>query len=698
MPPLQDVSLRFTWPNVGGPLVVALLVGLAGVGVGLTILRWAARGRGLSVFELTVAPALGLGALGYIADLPFMTGAVDMRPIYVAEIVVGLALVIWQGRAVNANRAASVRAAAGWRATAVRAAGWSIVGWFACKLLVANASPISDGDSLLHYALYSQSLSAGVTFDEILLLKNFPLADLNRIVQHIYAMAGAAGGESALHLMNFVFIAAIAALAQGIAAGLLRACSWANPLPVLAFLTIRELIYTGFTAKLDYGVALLELAALACWMTWRDRRLWLLAVSLGLALCARSNSLRFVAVLPVLWIADQWWTRRADEGMRRTVARTVAVGIGTLLIAAPPYWMQQHIYGNPFFPMFNGVLGHYRHYYEWNLLDTIRYHTEYGWFGGLAGYLQIALLDWTSIPGVRLPPNTGYGLSVLLLAAPLALSRDRRVLWLLGFLGLGFATWWVAQAHTHRTLISVAVVAAILAASAITRLRAARPAAYISVSIAVAGLAAWTTWDFLGFNNLNLTYYYAFGGWTKTEFNDVFDRQLFGDRVMPSRDLDAIHALVGRAHIAALNLSPFTDPRLVRTKRLAISTRSMAEIAADPQADAVDRRIARETLASPYLNRQARDLASRLWPSAGAQRALAPGEDFRWYLTASWDAIQFQADELLADPTRLPPLLRFEGIRYLLVPQQSVFARDAIAGLTPVWSSDQAVLFRVEPG
>lgn len=694
MPGLHDVSLPLAWSNVGWPLLVSLVVGLSFLGIGVALLQAAARGRKLTGVELTVAPALGMLVLGYVSDLIFMTGGVDMRPVYRAEVAVGLGLLVWRFRHVRLRAAPAP--AAPWTDRALWTVGWAVVAWFACELIVGNVSPVNDGDSFFHYALYSQSLSRGVTFDEILLLKNFPFADLNRIIEHVYAAAGTLGGVGSLHLMNLAFITGIALVAQGLSAGVLRICRWTNPLPILAFLSLRELVYTGYSAKLDYGVALFELTALVLWLTWRDRRLWMLVLGLGLTLCARTNSLRFALVIPVLWLADQWWYRREEGSLRAMLVRTVAVGAGVLAVASPPYLMHAFIYGNPLFPMFNSVLGHYRHYYEWTVLETLRYRTDYGWFAPVAVYVQMALLDWTAIPGVRLPPNTGYGMSALMLMAPLAIRRDRRYLWLLGFVGLGYITWY-AQAHTHRTGLSFAVVAVVLAVAVIAALRRRLAPLYFAGAIAVAALAAWSASDFLGFNSLKLDYYYAYGGWTKADYNDNLMKTLYGDRVLTSAELSDIYAIVGDAHLAAMNLAPFSDPRLIRTKRLMISSRSMAAIADDPDAEDTDRRVAREQLDSAYLNQQARDVSARLWPADGVQRPLQQGADFRWYLTASYDALQFIGDDVLAEPARLAPMLRFEGVRYLLAPRRSVYGTQSFADLTEVWRSDAAILFRVEP-
>ncbi len=692
MPTWQDMSPALIWANTLWPLLVALVVALSATGVGLTLFKAAARGRDLSGLEVVLALPLGFALVGYVADLVFMTGNVDMRPVYRVEVLVGFVLFVWHARTLRV-RGATTRAS--WVERVLWTVGWAVVVWFAAKLVVGNITPIADGDSFYHYALYSQSLSAGVTFNEILLLKNFPLADLNRIIQHVYAAAGTLGGVGALHLMNFLFIVGIALIAQAVSVDVLKTSRWANPLPVLAVLSIRELVYTGYSAKLDYGVALFELTALALWLTWRDRRSFMLAVGLGIALCARTNSLRFAAVIPLIWLIDQWWYRREGGGTRALVIRTLAVGCGVALVAAPPYVMHYVIYGNPVFPMFNDVFGHYRHYYEWVLLATLRYQTEYGWFGAVAVYIQMALLDWMPIQGVKLPPNTGYGLSVLLLLVPLAFRRSRATLWLLGFVALGYLTWY-AQAHTHRTFVSVAVVGVVLSGAAISRISRPFVALRHALFVGVVALAAWSANGFLGFNWLEHNYYYACC-WTKAEYHDALLPRLFANRVLPASDLDAIYAIVGDAHLAAMNLAPFSDPRLIRTRRLSISARSMAVIEADTEAEDADRTVARELLASNYLAEQARQVEARLWPADGQQRPLSGGADLHWYLTASYDALQHVGDALLADPARLAPMLRFEGVRYLLAPITSVYGIESLPQLTEVWRSDTAILLRVEP-
>lgn len=692
MPTLQDMSPALIWANTVWPLLVAMVVGLSVTGIGLTLLKASSGGSGPSGLEIALAPPLGFAVLGYVADLIFMIGTVDMRPVYRVEVLAGVGLFVWQFRAL---RLRGTTTTVSWVERVLWTAGWAVVAWFAAKLVVGNITPISDGDSFYHYAFYSQSLSAGVTFDEILLLKNFPMTDLNRIIPHVYAAGGTLGGVGALHLMNFLFIVGIALVAQAVSVDLLKVSRWANPLPILAVLSIREIVYTGYSAKLDYGVALLELTALALWLTWRDRRPIALAVGLGIALCARTNSLRFAAVIPLIWLFDQWWYRRADGGTRAMIARTLAVGCGVALVAAPPYVMHYVIYGNPLYPMFNELFGHYRHYYEWVFFETLRYRTEYGWFGMVVVYIQMALLDWMPIRGVVFPPNTPYGISVLLLLVPLAFRRSRVTLWLLGFVVLGYLTWY-AQTHTHRTFLSVAVVAVVLVAAAISRLSHQLVVLRHGLLVGVVALAAWSANGFLGFNWLGINYSYACC-LTKAEYNDTLLPRLFGDRVLPSSDLDAVSAIVGDSHLAAMNLAPFSDPRLIRTHRLSISARPMAVIEADATVDKVDRALVRELLASDYLAEQARQVEARLWPTDGRQRPLADDADLHWYLTASYDATYHLGDALLADPVRLAPMLRFEGVEYLLAPITSVYGREPLPQFTEVWRSDTAILLRVEP-
>ena len=214
--------------------------------------------------------------------------------------------------------------------------------------------------------------------------------------------------------------------------------------------------------------------------------------------------------------------------------------------------------------------------------------------------------------------------------------------------------------------------------------------------VVVASLAAWSANGFLGFNWLEHNYYYA-SCWTKAEYHDTLLPRLFANRVLPSADLDAIYAIVGDAPLAAMNLAPFSDPRLIRTRRLHISARSMAAIEADEASEEVDRKVARELLASEYLTEQARQIEARLWPADRQQRPLSGGADLRWYLTASHDALQHVGDALLADPARLAPMLRFEGVEYFLAPAASIYGSEPVSQLTEVWRSDTAILFRVDP-
>lgn len=681
------------WSQAVVPLGVVLVVWIAAWGVGLALLSLAAGGRSRHTgLEVAIAPALGFGAVGYVADLLFMSGGLDMRPVYWA--ITGLGLLLFASQV----RRWPLRAphTTPWPDRILWTAGWLIVAWFSWKLFVGNVTPINDNDSIYHYGFYSRLLADGATFDEILLLRNFPTTDLNRILQHVYGLAGTLGGDGALHMVNFLFIAALALLAQGLAVGALGAARWLNPLPILAVLSLREIIYTGFTAKLDYGVALLELSAATLFLTWRDRARWILPVGLALALCARTNSLRFAAVIPVLWILDQIWTREAYGGWSAITRRTFGVGMATILLAIPPYAMQEFIYGNPFYPMLNGVFGEYAHYYDWVMFDTLRYVTEYGWLSALVVYVTVALKNLYAVPGVVTPPNSPWGLSALMLLAPFALRRDRVTIWLTGFVAVGFLTWY-QQSNTHRSLLSVAVVAVVLGAVAVTRLRAVSDPAFIAGLAGVAALTIWTGRDFLSINNQQFNYHYVAGRWSADEYHDLMVRRSYPGVIPDASEVAAIRTVIGDAHMASIDLTPFAHVDLIRTRRLMIPATPMAAIAADENADPDDRRIARELNESAYLNRQAEALFNRLWPTGGPQRPLSGSADLRWYLTASHDTWRHVADALHEDPRRLAPLLRFEGVEYVLASAASVYGTTGAEGLTEVWRSEAFVLLRVDP-
>lgn len=680
------------WSQAIAPLGVALVVWLAVWGVGLAVLSLAARGRSRHTgIEVAVAPALGFGIVGYVADLLFMSGGLDMRPVYWALTGLGLLLFASEVR----RWPVRVPSTTAWLDRILWTAGWLIIAWFGWKLFVGNVTPINDNDSIYHYAFFSRLLSSGATFDEILLLRNFPTTDLNRIIQHVYGLAGTLGGDSALHMMNFLFIVAMALLAQGLAAGALRATRWLNPLPVLAVLSLREIIYTGFTAKLDYGVAMLELSAAALFLTWRDRARWLLPVGLALALCARTNSLRFAAIIPALWILDQLWTRQDHGGWSGIARRTMAVGVATILLASPPYAMQQYIYGNPFYPMLNGVFGEYSHYYDWVMFDSLRYVTEYGWLSAPVVYATVALKNLYAVPGVVTPPNSAWGLSALMLLAPFALRLERATIWLLGFVAGGYLTWYW-QANTHRSLLSVAVLAVVLGAVAVIRLRARLAPLFVVGALGIAALTVWTGRDQLGLNNLQFNYHYVAGRWSAAEYHDLMVRRIYPGVIPDAAEVAAIKGLVGDHHMASIDLTPFAHGDLIRTRRLMLPTIPMPAMAADEKGDASDRRIARELSGSPYLASQAQALFARLWPADGVQQRLSGGADLRWYLTASHDAWRHVADALLEDPRRLAPLLRFEGVDYVLVLATSVYGTTIVEGLTEVWRSPTFVLLRVE--
>lgn len=681
------------WNQAIAPLGVSVIVWVAAWGVGLAMLALAARGRSRHTgLELAVAPAIGFGIIGYLSDLLFMTGGLDMRPVYWAFTGLGLLLFASQVR----RWPVRVPHTTPWLDRLLWTAGWAIVAWFGWKLFVGNVTPINDNDSIYHYAFFSRLLSSGATFDEILLLRNFPATDLNRILQHVYGLAGSLGGDSALHMVNFLFIAALALLAQGLAAGALKATRWLNPLPVLAVLSLREIIYTGFTAKLDYGVALLELSAAALFLTWRDRARWVLPIGLALALCARTNSLRFAAVIPALWILDQIWTRHEQGGWSGIARRTLAVGVATILLASPPYAMQQFIYGNPFYPMLNGVFGEYSHYYDWVMFDSLRYVTEYGWLSALVVYSTVALKNLYAVPGVITPPNSAWGLSALMLLAPFAIRRDRTTLWVTGFLALGYLTWYW-QANTHRSLLSVAIVAVVLGVVAIARLRARLAPVFVVCAVGVAALTIWTGRGFLGINNQQFNYHYVAGRWSAAEYHDLMVRRLYPGVIPDAAETAAIKAVLDGRRMASVDLSPFAHGDLIRTKRLMIPTTPMATIAADEKAEASDRRIARELTETPYIAEQAQALFDRVWPADGVQKPLSGSADLRWYLTASHDSWRHVADALHEDPRRLAPLLRFEGVDYVLALATSVYGTTAVDGLTEVWRSPTFVLLRVTP-
>lgn len=190
-------------------------------------------------------------------------------------------------------------------------------------------------------------------------------------VDALYAAVYSLGGEPAARLLNFAFLAGIAALIAQAArrwvppgAALVAAALFAST-PLAAMVTGSLFVENAWTALVLAGVL-----ALLRYLDHSDpAELLVLGVLLGAALASKLIAAPYVAPLLLCAGAVALW--RGQARMWLSLALFA-------LFAAPPYAYSRIQTGNPVFPFANAVFQS-PHYYSGKSFDDLRFHQPLSW-------------------------------------------------------------------------------------------------------------------------------------------------------------------------------------------------------------------------------------------------------------------------------------------------------------------------------
>jgi hypothetical protein len=237
---------------------------------------------------------------------------------------------------------------------------------------------------------------------------------------------------------------------------------------------------------------------------------------LGAAVALKlSNAFVVFAALPLVASIGA----RGPTRMRVGFAFGTGVGLAFVAVAGPWAWRLWRVFGNPFFPFMNSLfrspdfitasLKHYRFVPD-SLLGALAQpfltivpgpmvHTELGAPDGRYALLLLLALAW---PGLTLWQSARRRAATpsappAVLAAARALPSDARVLALnLGAFVLGWALWLYASGNS-RYFITLSCVGAVVTASLLARLLAARVMAYVAlIFLALQCFQLWSNAEF----------------------------------------------------------------------------------------------------------------------------------------------------------------------------------------------------------
>jgi hypothetical protein len=667
---------------------------VAAAGLGVVFLRWLRRDVHAQPLGIAwpLSLVLGFGILGYTADLAYMLRLASPRFVGAVLLAAGIGLLVLMvvKRPVVAEQPRPGTPHP-WSETTtlervLTIVGWSVVLLALLKYYMNTVVPVSDNDSLVHYSVLSRMIANGVPLDDVVLLRKMPITDMNRLVQHLYAQAHMVGGEGAMHLMNFVFFATTLLLVHQFCTQQLRLLPDWSPLPALVALGLFENLTTGYTAKVDYGVAMFEAALAFAIVLRRELGYRTIAVLIGFAVAARVNSMRFAVVVGIVLATDllieQLRVSGRGPALRHALQQTSLVGLGAVAIAGPPYLFNQMVYGNPFFPFFNGVLGAYTHWYDQAVFGSQRYAVT-GLLTPVLLYLQVCLTRfWQFLrPGESLGGR--YALGPLFLLIPFAFERKRWVLVSQALFWLGFLVW-AMTAHTHRTLLGVAFLAMPLIVNVICRLRAI-PLAYSTTYGAALALTVLTLYA-----PSDVDYFAYFTGRTTREtFYETTVRSRNAALQPPAlSDVEAIRRIAGERRILAVQGLLAAHPALFRTTHVAMPVQDMAARLRDPALDDTDRQVIGSLLGSEYLRERYRSFADSVFSTTTPGPVLDSRRATWRFARAYADVAYFLQDSLSRNPALLVNLMRVQRAPVLVVPAglRSSELR-AVAALHHVWSS-----------
>lgn len=685
-------------------LAVTIIV-LSATGIGIMLLKLTKLKDCLpDMTEVPIGMALGLGVFGYVADLLYMMQIIDMRVFLLLLILAGLVCFGFSFKYIKvllASRSTGISQHTTKLDYVYRICGWFIVAIFCLGLYIHNVTPVSDNDSVVHYAFLSKMIAGGIPFDEMLLLRNMPITDLNRLIPMIYASGYLLMGTSAAHLMNFVFILTILLLIHLFCVYHAKAIGLWDPLAILISLSIGELTFSGPMAKVDYGVAMLIVASLLALVTYRSRSLWILPAFFGLSICSRTNSIYMVLVMLVIFLVVKIWDNAAEESRvkSKTIFQAVKaiafVGLGTFFFASPPYLLHYFIYGNPIFPFRNAIFGHYEHPYDWIVFNFIRYKVK-GIFAPIAIYAQLLVKPFMGfLPGDR--AALGYGLSPIFILVPFAIDKRRQYMIPFMFFILGYLVWAVYSSHTHRSLLGVAFIGAILIVGVIRKFRSIK-IIYFLLSIFV----LWSAWGVVHKISVKqLT--------KRTNINSYFlgiiDKDIFyQEEIKPklgyyspdTDDIKIIKKITNGDNVACIKVYPQLHPDFINVFRLDVPTEDMETCYDREDLDEVDRHYLKICLFDPHLQIRYAQLSETIWPADGSLKKPMTRTQVWRLARLVYDSLYYMKESILKRPKNIINVMKLHHSKYLLKRKAGdSLDVSSVDGLELVWQSKGVELFKI---
>lgn len=696
-----DALLRALYNGVlPGLAVLVPLAAATGIGLLVLLAARSASADGGSRLGLPFATIIGFGTLAYAADLVYMAQVVPtpyfagfaMTAGIVALVLLGRRIDLWPRSEPETREWGSMSRAEG----ILTVFAWSVVLLGLLKYYMNTVVPINDHDSITHYSFLSRLIATGVPFDDVVLLRKMPIADTNRLVPHLYAFGRMMQGEGSMHVMNFVFFCTTLLLVHNFCVRRLAILPWWSPLPSLLMLNVFENLAAGYSGKVDYGVAMFEVALVFAVVARRSLPRWALPLLAGFAIAARVNSLRMVVAVGLVLLVDLLLEQR-DTGKswpaaaRAAGSRIAVLGLAAIAIGSPPYLMNWAIYGNPLFPFLNGILGSYPHWYDYVLFRHQRYEA-----GGILApfriYAQVCLTRlWQFLPEGDFGGR--YGLGPIFLLVPFTFERKRWALVLYGVFVAGFLSW-VMTSNTHRTLLGIAFISVPLIVGLIVRIRRA-PALYYAVHGVLMLMVGLTLYA-----RLDIDYFPYFTG--KTTAGDFYERNVrlpHRPMLTPSlADVAAIKRIAGDEPIMSVNIVLHAHPSLRRIFFVALPEADMQTRLRDPALDHEDLIAILRSSQPAYLRERYRAFARQVFPAdTGAGLPVLKSRSDKWQFASMYYDTQYMIhDAILARPALITNLMRVQGVRFLVSPV-AVPGSDfsGIPALRSVWESDALIVYQL---
>ncbi|MFN0072783.1 MAG: ArnT family glycosyltransferase [Chloroflexota bacterium] len=423
-------------------LSVFLLIVMTAIGLGR-------RGLGLigvspaSVLEdVVLSLGLGLGTFSLLGATLGFIGFLRWELSWLLFLVL-LALAVTPALAIlslfRTELSASIR---GIRGPAILPA--AVLGLSVGVYFLAAFHPPVEGDTLAGYLAAPRRF---VQFGRIAPLPASFYDDLPLNVQMLSTWALLLRGDVLAQLLvGFGFgVACLGAIAA------LSASLFGNgvaPWALLAFFSLGAVSYANNSTKIDVGWAFFDLVSLLAFSRWffgRGDWRWLALAGMfgGLGLGSKYTAL-FTMTPLVAGIV--WRTLRWDKGAFRQLAGRLALYLIPCLLLGGIWMLKNALYvGNPVYPLFNKqILGY--------AADSPPNHAS-----GLLGMITII---WDMSMG---PIAFGFGKTVgpvMLATVPLLFvlkDRDRKLWYLLAFVGVGYVLWYVGVQRDRNFLPQLAV-------------------------------------------------------------------------------------------------------------------------------------------------------------------------------------------------------------------------------------------------